>query len=94
MKALKRIVKAEYQTTDGKVFSDKGEAATHQRELARLEELKALIKSGLTTGRTEPTDELTVELANFIVDHADKLRDILPKRAKSVEKDEALQTAA
>jgi len=84
MSALKRIVIASYETTDGKTFSDKGEAAKHQAHLNRIKNIAVLVKSGLATNATEPTDELALEVAQFIVDNADALREILPKRAKPV----------
>jgi len=84
MSALKRIVIASYETTDGKTFSDKGEAAKHQAHLNRIKNIAVLVKSGLATNATEPTDELALEVAQFIVDNANALREILPKRAKPV----------
>ncbi|MEZ2310825.1 hypothetical protein AB6809_29695 [Paraburkholderia sp. RCC_158] len=83
MTALKRIVTAAYQTTDGQTFEKKEDAQKHQRELTRLEELKTLVKQALTDATTEPTDLMTAEIAQMIYDHADKLREILPKRAKT-----------
>jgi phosphoenolpyruvate-protein kinase (PTS system EI component) len=84
MTALKRIVIASYETTDGKTFSDKGEAAKHQAHLNRIKNIAVLVKAGMATNATEPTDELALDVAQFIVDNADALREILPKRAKSV----------
>lgn len=93
MSILKRIVKAEYQTTDGKTFNDKGEAAKHQAGLDRLVKIANLLdvnaaKYAATVNRTGDTTSEnwgTFDfgcIARFIVDYADALREILPKRAK------------
>ena len=84
MSILKRIVKAEYQTTDGKTFNDKGEAAKHQAHLNRLSSIEEMLKAQLPTTEDGYLDAVGVDgVARFIVENADALREILPKRAKS-----------
>lgn len=81
--ALKRIVVASYQTTDGKTFASKSEAQTHQRDLKRINELDALVKRGMSDGVTTVNDQMAAQIAAFILVYADELREILPKRAAS-----------
>jgi dsDNA-binding SOS-regulon protein len=82
---IKRVVVASYQTTDGQTFSNKEDAQKYQAHLDRLSKIGALVKANMADAVTTPTDELAAEIALFIVQNADALREILPKRAKSVE---------
>jgi hypothetical protein len=86
MTALKRIVTAAYETTDGKTFADKGEAAKHQAHLKRIADVDALVVAQLphSPDSMRYLDAVTVaQIAQFIVESADDLREILPKRAKA-----------
>jgi dsDNA-binding SOS-regulon protein len=80
---LKRIVVASYETTDGKTFTSKSEAQTHQRDLKRINELDALVKRGMSDGVTTVNDQMAAQIAAFILVYSDELRDILPKRSAS-----------
>ena len=80
---LKRIVVASYETTDGKTFTSKSEAQTHQRDLKRINELDALVKRGMSDGVTTVNDSVAAQIAAFLLVYADELREILPKRAAS-----------
>jgi uncharacterized protein (DUF1778 family) len=80
---IKRIVKAQYETSDGKVFEDKGEASKHQTMLDRRSKIEALIKAQLEYISSD-ADGYADYIAQFILDNADALREILPKRAKSI----------
>jgi hypothetical protein len=86
MTALKRIVSASYQTTDGQTFSDKNEAAKHQANLDRLTKVEDIVRASLSVtdagGILHPLTTVN-DVARLIVDNADALREILPKRAKA-----------
>jgi dsDNA-binding SOS-regulon protein len=81
---LKRIVVASYETTDGRTFTSKSEAQTHQRDLKRIQELDALVKRGMSDGVTTVDDAMAANIAAFLLVYADELREILPKRAASL----------
>jgi dsDNA-binding SOS-regulon protein len=81
MNALKRTISSIWNTTDGKTFTSKKEAATHQADLDRLDTVKALLENNLPAPVTL-TDAQITEITALIVVHADALREILPKRAK------------
>jgi hypothetical protein len=93
---IKRVVKAQYETTDGQVFESKVDALKHQADLDRVGKVAELVdkKAGLYAATVTRNGESVIEhwgtfdfgsIARFIVDNADALREILPKRAKSVE---------
>jgi hypothetical protein len=86
---IKRIVKAQYETSDGQTFESKVDAMKHQADLDRVRKVMDLLTANLqfrTVGACDYlADSTTVnEVATFIVDNADALREILPKRAKSL----------
>ncbi|MDP9155334.1 MAG: hypothetical protein M3O74_13900 [Pseudomonadota bacterium] len=94
--ALKRIVVASYQTTDGKTFDKKDDAAKHQRELDRKAKLEELVAGQFqhSPDNMRYLDAATVgDVARFIIENADALREILPKRAKPVAPVEAVAHA-
>jgi len=75
---------ASYRTTDGKTFSDKKDAQTHQKTLDRLDELEALIRDRLQLQDEGDLRGYTARvLAETLLENADALRGILPQRAKS-----------
>jgi hypothetical protein len=95
-KLIKRVVVASYQTTDGQVFEDKAEAVKHQADLDRVRKVAELVdtKAGLYAATVTRNGDSVIEhwgtfdfgsIARFIIDNADALREILPKRAKSIQ---------
>ncbi|CAG9229277.1 hypothetical protein [Burkholderia vietnamiensis] len=92
MTNLKRI--AAYQTTDGRTFDDKDAAKKHQTELDRVGKIEALVKAEFAPGVNNAEsftylDEVTVGgVALFILNNADALREILPKKAKAAKAQE------
>jgi hypothetical protein len=92
MTLIKRVVVASYETTDGKTFTDKTEAAKHQANLKRLDLIEDAVFEKLLKrwaddkfNQFSPIPNVSVnQIANFILDNADALREILPKRAKSI----------
>ncbi|KVH64448.1 hypothetical protein WS89_03970 [Burkholderia sp. MSMB1072] len=98
MTNLKRI--AAYQTTDGRTFDDKLDAKKHQIELDRREKVESLVKAkfaelGTPADSSTYLDEVTVgDIALFILNNADALREILPKKAKAVKAQEPAQPVA
>lgn len=85
---IKRIVKAQYETSDGQTLESKVDAMKHQADLDRVRKVMDLLTAKLpfrTAGACDYlADSTTVnEVATFIIDNADALREILPKRAKS-----------
>jgi hypothetical protein len=95
--ALKRIVVASYQTTDGKTFDKKEDATKHQAALARQAKIEELVAGQFqhSPDSQRYLDAATVgDVALFIIENADALREILPKRAKSAEPAEAVASLA
>jgi thymidine kinase len=99
---IKRIVKAQYETSDGQTFESKVDAMKHQADLDRVRKVMELVAAQLPNSEDsmQYLDAVTVnQVACFIVDNADALREILPKRAKSAaapmtpEEDAALDAA-
>jgi hypothetical protein len=88
---IKRVVVASYETTDGKQFTDKGEAAKHQANLDRTKKIADLVAAQFETSpdSMQYLDSATpTDIAQFIILNADALREILPKRAKSIVNEE------
>lgn len=92
MTTLKRI--AAYQTTDGQTFDDKDVAKKHQAELDRMAKVKELVAKGMGAIDMAEGDDLYAVIANLIVSNADALREILPKKAKSVKAEEPAKPQA
>jgi dsDNA-binding SOS-regulon protein len=85
---IKRVVVASYETTDGRTFTDKAEAAKHQAELTRLDNVAALVKQCIHRDDVQNDPTLARDVAAFIVENGHLLREILPKRAKSAPAEE------
>jgi dsDNA-binding SOS-regulon protein len=93
---IKRV--AQYQTSDGLTFAEKKDAQAHQKKLDRIESLIALIDDkasvyGTLSSPGEHTRENLLEitygeLAYFIANNADAIRELLPQRAAKTIADE------
>lgn len=85
---VKRI--ASYETTDGKLFTDKNEARNHQRELDRHAELAKLVQDTMAADMLAGEIILTpARLATWLIEQQESLRSILPQRKPKTDAGEA-----